>query len=266
MKRIALLFLFISTLVPAFGQDKGKEATIRFPTIVTPTPKPMPLAVTKLTDDMLYVIDSDVPIAVLSSPENIVSVTPETGPLRVRAKFVDGTGSVETRQFNGKFLSIVEAKGQGTVELIVVPFGLTKVSDIIRKTIDVDGGQAPQPPPNPGPKPDPTPNPTATKIQIVTFDDFQKRPSNVEMSLLLGDVGYWKTVRDAGHKFRSYDISNPAAAAWKQWWKDSGGAGIPPPLVVFTDASAPYRFLGAEPMPTSKDGMDKLIKKYSGVK
>lgn len=255
------VMLVLCLLQPiAAVQDKSE---IRFPVVSQPAPAPLPTAVPTLTNEMFYVVDSDVPLIVIASPAGLVKVTQEAGPMVVKAKFIDGGDKIVTRVFKGKSLWFVEAVGVGDVELIVIPLGLTKEGDVIRKTINVNGGQAPQPPPGPTP---PGPVPTASKLQIVTFDDYKSRAADQPTAALLGDVGYWNTVRTAGHKFRSYDLANPGASAWQKWWKDSGGAGIPPPLVVFTGAAAPYQFLGAERMPASKDAMDALIKKYSGVK
>lgn len=127
---------------------------VRFP--VNPTPvSPAPSPVSKLTANTLYIIDSDVPLIVLASPSHLVSVTEDAGPMKVKAWFVDGKG-MESRTFKGKHLFFVEALASGTVELIIVPVGVQKSSDVIRKSLEVDAGKGPQPPPKPD---DPTPQP-----------------------------------------------------------------------------------------------------------
>ena len=46
----------------------------------------------------------------------MVSVTVETGPLRIRAVFTGGTGKQETRTFTEKYIVIVEAVGKDVTE------------------------------------------------------------------------------------------------------------------------------------------------------
>ena len=134
---------------------------IRLPAVTVtadPKPTPGPDAVTRLTADRLYVLDSDVPVVVLSSPPGLVTLTEDAGPVKVRGQFADGTGKYETRTFTGKYVYTVEASKTGRVELIVVPVGAKTPAEVIRRAIDVVAGDSPQPPqPGPGPAPQPTP-------------------------------------------------------------------------------------------------------------
>lgn len=149
----------------AQSKDKAVPA-IRFPVAPTPpTPEPAsPVPVNTLTADNMYVIDSDVPLLVFTSPDSLVTVSVEAGPVKIKGRFVDGTGKVETRTFKGKEVYTIEPAGSaaGTVELIVVPVGATKTTDAIRKSIKVNGGVDPPPGPGPGPGPNPPPNPPPT--------------------------------------------------------------------------------------------------------
>ena len=142
---------------------------IRLPAVTVNTdPKPMPGpdAVTRLTTDRLYVLDSDVPVIVLSSPPGLVALTDDVGPIKVRGQFADGTGKYETRTFTGKYVYTVEASKTGRVELIVVPVGAKTAGEVIRRVIDVVAGDSPQPPqPGPGPAPTPTPGPLFEAVQ-----------------------------------------------------------------------------------------------------
>ena len=141
MKRAALLLFLIAT--PALAQEKG----IRFPEIV---PESTPVAVSRLDSDRLYVIDSDIPIFLKLIQDGLVTVTEETGPIRIRGKFVDGT-KYETRLFKGKQIFILEAAGTGALDLLVIPVGVTKASEILHKKLEVDAGGAPDPKPKPPP-------------------------------------------------------------------------------------------------------------------
>lgn len=158
MRRIisaATLAACLWSLAAAADQTPEK---IRFP--ISTAPAPNPTAITTLTADRLYVIDSDIPVIVLASPEGLVSVTEESGPIKIRGKFIDGTGKTETRTYKGKSVYSIEALATGRVELLIVPAGSTKTADVIRKTVDVDAGTGPIPPPKPpDPKPPTPPDP-----------------------------------------------------------------------------------------------------------
>lgn len=149
-----------SAMVPAAVVD---PPAVRVPPNSVPGPSPIPGAALRLTPETICVIDADVPVRVLASPDRIVRIVRESGPLRVRGKFVDGGGRTETRNLNGKHLYFVEPVANGRVELLVVPTTDAKPddSDVIRRTIDVQAGEGPIPPP-PDPKPpgpDPRPDP-----------------------------------------------------------------------------------------------------------
>ena len=139
MRKYALLFLLFAS--PVLAQDKG----VRFPEFFPP---PTPVAVSRLAADNLYVIDSDIPIFLKLIQEGLVTVSEDTGPIRIRAKFVDGA-KVETRTFKGKQIFIIEAAGTGTLDLLVIPVGVTKAADVFHKKLEVDVGLDPKPPPDP---------------------------------------------------------------------------------------------------------------------
>jgi hypothetical protein len=157
MRYIQVLHLILTgAIAHAADPVPPKADPIRLPVMPVPSPPPVPNAITALTADQLYVIDSDVPCIVLTSPNGIVSVTEDAGPVKIRGKFVDGTGKAESRSFKGKTIYTIEATANGRIELLIVPTG-GAAADVIRRTLDVTIGQGPAPPPNPGP--DPTPNP-----------------------------------------------------------------------------------------------------------
>ena len=146
MKRTALLVLLV------FASSASAQDAITFP-VVSPLPNP-PTAATKLMANAIYVVHSDKPFILEPGVLGLVSVTMETGPLRIRSVFADSLGKIETRTIPGKHIAIVEATGTGRVDLLV----FQEVGKaVIRKTIDVDNGQEPRPPP-PDPKP-PEPKP-----------------------------------------------------------------------------------------------------------
>lgn len=148
MRAIFLLLLFVS---PAVAQG---PAAIRFPEVVAPVvPAPAPQAVSRLSANELFVIDADIPLLVFASPQGLVSITEEAGPLRIRAHFVGGS-KIQSKTFKGKYIYVIDAAKSGDVEIIVVPVSATKASDAIRKQLAVDAGEGPRPPPKPIDPPD----------------------------------------------------------------------------------------------------------------
>lgn len=157
---VACLLLAIPSAAPV---APSPDAVIRLPSApLVPQPMPPADAAVRLAADQLYVIDSDLPVIVLASPTGLVAITEDTGPLKIRGRFVGGTGGTETRTYSGKHVVTVEALASGRVELLVVPVGAKTPAEVIRRTLDVDAGEAPRPPPKPPePKPpDPKPDPT----------------------------------------------------------------------------------------------------------
>lgn len=135
------------------------------------SPAPVP-GVQRLSGDLWYVIDSDVDLIVLTSPAGRIATTKEAGPLRVRGRFVDGTGKVETRTFAGKHVYTLEAAASGACEVLIVPVGATSAADVLRRSLEVEAGPTP-PGPGPGPPPDPprpTPPDTFTRTLQTAYD------------------------------------------------------------------------------------------------
>ena len=108
---------------------------------VTPTPMPSADAPIPLNAGELYVVASKVECVVRSHPPGCVTAVPKAGPKDVSAKFVGGTGDPdEDRSFAEPFLYYVRATHAGCVEVEVIPFGLTKASEIVVVKFDVLGG------------------------------------------------------------------------------------------------------------------------------
>src|SRR5207244_3923403 len=99
MRLVATLFLLTAWPVAVCSDDPA----IRVPVVPVPNPPaPAPGAASKLTLDTLLVIDSDVPVILLVSPEGLVKVTEEVGPVKIRAKFVYDPSKTHTKTFKGK--------------------------------------------------------------------------------------------------------------------------------------------------------------------
>ena len=130
------------------GSKTSPEEPIRIPSAPVVAPPAIPLGTPiDVTGDFVYPIDSDVPFKIFASPDGLVKITKEEGPVRYRGRFVGGSGKVETRVFKGKFLAFVEAAGKGDVEIIIDPTDSKDETSAIRQKLRVDNGTAPQPPP-----------------------------------------------------------------------------------------------------------------------
>lgn len=136
--------------------------TIKLPDLPSPAigpvnPPPRPSnATAELTQELLYVAESKTEWLVLTSPEGLVAVTAESGPLRVRGRFLDDPAKVQTKTFAGPFVYSLEATGVGLCEVMFVPIGAKSASDVVRRTIKTNNGAKP-PPPKPDQDPDPKP-------------------------------------------------------------------------------------------------------------
>lgn len=159
---------------------------IRLPELAVPTPMPRPAsAVSKLAADEWYIVDSDVPVLVLASPEGVVSVTEDSGPVKIRGKFADGAGKVESRTYKGKSVFTVEAIQTGRVEILIVPVGGT-AKDVIRRPLDVSSNVGPRPPPDDGKKKDEEekkkddtkPIPFSGKFSMVVIEETEMAANN----------------------------------------------------------------------------------------
>jgi len=163
---------------PGPAAEPAKPPAVRLPAapvapapVAPPAPAPAPAGdPSKLSADQWYVIDSDVPLIVLASPAGLVKVSEEAGPVKLKGRFVDGAGKVETRTYKGKHVYVVEAVASGRVELLVVPVGAASEKEVIRRTVDVDSGKGPIPPPKPvdppTPKP-PEPDPVVGPLRVI---------------------------------------------------------------------------------------------------
>lgn len=146
--------------------------------------------------DQLFIVDSDVDCLVLASPAGVVSISQDSGPVKIRGRFVDGVGGkVETRTYKGKTIFVVEAAGSGRVELLIVPQGAA-AGDVIRRTLDV--GQVP-------PKPDPV-DPVVTPTALWGFVVVEETEAAVAgRGALLADSALATFLKAKGYRWRIVD-------------------------------------------------------------
>lgn len=187
-------------------------APLPLPTPPNPAP---PGGALRLTQDVLFVVDSDVEVLVLASPEGLVKVTREESPLRIRGKFIDNPAKTVTRKFSGKAVYTVEGVADGTCEILVIPVGATDGKQVVRRTVLVETGVGPQPPPGPNPPPKP-PEPLKSFRVVFIFESGQT------LTAAQNSVLYGKTVED---------YLNATCTGGKNGWrrrdKDLGGESDP---------------------------------------
>lgn len=157
------LFVLI-VLAASLPSSRGDETLPRIifpmkPVLVEPDkPRPVvdpadPQIISEIKPDEMYVLESPVKLFVLTSPAGVLAVDATEGPIRVRGKFSDGTGKLETRNYTSPWVYFVTAPGTGKAELILVPEGVKLETDIFRQVLTVTGTR-PNPPPEPV-EPDP---------------------------------------------------------------------------------------------------------------
>ena len=155
-------FLFLVLAQPA--------PPVILPDVTPPTPPPQPTpAVTPLASDQLYVVRASVVCTVLASPDGLVKVASDEGPVKVGGKFVGGSGGFELRTFTDKYVYIVSAVGPGQCELLVIPQG----GVVTRRTLLVGGAPLP-------PGPTPPADPLTAKLQAAyTADQDRDRATSL---------------------------------------------------------------------------------------
>lgn len=288
-KILAVLFLASATLLaaaadgvqppPAPPAPTPVKPSITFP--VAPTPPPpappapspapapspvLPNAVQVLAADTLYVVASDEPFLFFVEPDDasapLVKVTRESGPLKIRGKFIDGK-DVETRTYAAKYLVIVEAVpgATGRVAMIAFPVGAKDESAAVRQRIDVNQGAKPPPdkipdpkpvPPDADPKPDPKPTPVVGDLWVVIVEELDDR--TVATAKIVNDSAFWLDQAKRGVKMRTYDKDEPAAVN-KGYVKAAGKVGLPAVLLLDADGDV----VRAKAMPKDVAGMAAII-------
>lgn len=234
-------------------------------------PAPDPAAVQVLNADSLYVaLQSDTPFLLFASPSNLVTITKESGPLKVRGRFSDGAGKYETRVLTAKYLAIVEAAGTGRVELIAVPVGADAEGVAVRKMLDVNDGTKPIPPPKPvDPKVDPVPpKPVPVgdfRVLFVyeTSASLTREQLNILNSTAIRTYLNSKCVKDSDGRpgWRSWDVDISAdkdLKVWRDLWaatKPKLGK-LPQAVIVIGTEGTVF------PLPETEAATLELLKKY----
>jgi len=245
-----------------------------------PRPKPDrgPVPVTSLSEDTWYVVESAMPLIVLHSPAGHVSVQPEQGPVKVRGKFVDGSGKTETRTFSSPHLYFINAVKAGKIELLIVPEGVQSEADVIRQPLTVMG-LAPIPPPDPGPgpvppgpqpdptPPDPAPIPGDSNRVLIVYEssDLSKLPASQSVLMSSANVREYLTRKcskgaTGTPEFRIWDKDTDTSNVG-QVWKDA--MALPRnavPWLIVSNGKSGY----SGPLPVNEVELLTKLKQYLG--
>lgn len=221
MKALLLSLLLAAS---AFGAD---PVEIRLPEVeaVAP-PKPGPVAVTKLSSNQLYIIDSTVELQVVASRDGLVKVTAEAGPLRIKGVFVDNpSGKPTTRMFKGPFLYSVEVVATGQVELLIFKDVKTPA---IRRTIDVEAGVGPLPPPKP---PEPKPPVPVTSFRALIIRESGATYTAKQIGVMDGKA--------VGEFLNANCTMDDGRASWRRYDKDQDASEESPVMKALWVAVKP---------------------------
>jgi hypothetical protein len=168
----------------ATSQEKP-TGPIRLPEPVAPESKVSDHRVS-LPSEAWYVVESDVACLVFTSPGGSLSVQFEPGPIRLRGKFVGGSGLVESKSFRGPFVYLIEAVKPGQEELLVVPVGAKRESEAKRVMLTIHG-VPPKPIYPPGPGPGPAPIPASGLHVLIVYEPIRPLPS-AQAAILTGEA------------------------------------------------------------------------------
>ena len=244
--------------IPVIDEKDIPEEDLPVP---VPRPKRGPEFVSALTEDTLLVIESTSPLMVFDFPEGLVSVEADNGarPMKVKSKFADGTGKMESRTFTSKYLYFVEALKKGEVEMLIIPEGAINKTQSQRHKITVMG-LSPIPPPDPGPTPEPDPVPVPTgNVVIAIVEDAQNRKPDT--AILLNAMTSWNSLKDAGNDWRLYDVATSEPKG-KQAVEDAKSAELPAMIIRDKETDNILRVI---PLPKDFDSLKRILSEL-GVK
>lgn len=218
----------------------------------------------KLTADNWHVIEckNDSIVLVSRVGAGRVKITPETGPMKMRGRFADGTGDIETKQLEGPFLFIVTAEASGPCELIIIEKGFKDEStQMARRLVEVALNPIPPPGPvPPGPAPTPGVNPLPSdKLRVLmtydTADTLTAKQNGILRSTLVHAA-----IELGGGEWRTWSASADAGNE-KQWWKDAHARGKTKkqPHVIISSPKGFY-----EGFPDSVDAFIVEVKRLGG--
>lgn len=139
---------------------------------LTVVPVPTVPAITSLKADEVLVIVSAQPALIIASPDGVVSIEHERGPLKVYCRKPGASQASWSLYDDPAFphVYLVTPLVSGNVELLCAE--TLDANSVVRRRLTVAGG-GPQPPPVPDPQPKPSPQPQPTPIPKPTPGDLR---------------------------------------------------------------------------------------------
>ncbi len=255
--RATILFLLLSVSASAFGAEPIRAPA--GPVVTADPPKPQQPGGVTLTPDLIYVVDADVEIIPVQSPQGLLKLTPEAGPLRIKGRFADDPTKIQTRTFSGKFIYTVEPVGTGNVELILIPKGVNNESEIVRRLIKANNGSIPPPTPDVDPK-QAAPIPVPGFRVLIVFE--QQQPHTGEVNAILygkKTAAYLEATCVGGRAgYRIYDQNTPMLADLDLWKNAMARPRTSVPWLLISNGVTGFE----GPLPKTESEFLELCKKY----
>ena len=240
--------------IPVIDEKDIPEEDLPVP---VPRPKKGPVFVSNLSEETWLVIESPGPLMIFDFPEGLVEIDSDDGarPMKVKGKFADGTGKVETRTFTSKYLYFVNAVKSGEMEMLIIPEGaISKTQSQLHKIVVM--GQGPKPPPEPDPEPMPVPT---GNVVIAIVEDAQNRKPDT--AILLNAMASWNSLKDAGNDWRLYDVATTEPKGI-QAVEDAKSSELPAMIIRDKETDKILRVI---PLPKDFDSLKRILSEL-GVK
>ena len=230
---ILLVAASLAGAVPSADQPWG------FPTpVVVPKdmPEPVPAESLIIRTNQQLIVQFKLPTVLRAHPANLVRLTEEAGPIRVRGVFADGIGLIESRTYAGPCIWIIEPvsvnnlpTGLYRVELDAIPIGerFKSVADITTTTIQVEAGEGAIPPP----KPKPDVAPVVTSFRVLFIRD-------PHASMTIAQIGVYDS--QAVAKWLNENCTKDGITpGWRRYGKDQDTTGEFPDVRALWTAVRP---------------------------
>jgi hypothetical protein len=213
------------------------------------------MPVMDLSEDRLYIVESDTDFSIVSVPLGVVAVTRKVGPWTVFSRFADGSGDFEERTYSGKCIMLVRPVAKGRVVLVEVADLVTPDVDRVRRTLNVMG---PRPPPEPDPDPDPDPPfPVVPHVRLSVITDSEN--TSLPVATVLNGLVAWNELLDSGSEYRLYDIATTESEGVKAIGQLNSAA----PGIVITDKGTGI-IVHRGPLPATFDELKLLVGRLTG--
>lgn len=211
------------------------------PEVTLPLPPVQPVPVSTLKGDEFLVVESTVQLIIRQFPEGLVNIEPSSGPIKVRAKFSDGSGKIETREYRTAYVYFLTSVKSGTVGIDLIPVGVLQEKGIERHTLTVIDGTQPNPGPTPGPGPDPdpdpnpgpTPGPGPTPAPVTSFRVIFVKESRANLSPEQTAIPGAKAIRDY---LNAKATTEANLAGWREYDPDQTTANEQPTMKALWEA------------------------------